>query len=202
MIYSVSGTLVVCESGLAVVEAAGVGYQLSVSDRCFGALTPSLGQKVLLFTHLCVREDGVELFGFLQRDELELFRLLNTVSGVGPKAALAILSALSPDEVISAVLCQDAKALCTAQGIGNKIAQRLILELRDKLAKERSVSGAGSGAIAAPVSSGNAAGEAVNALVVLGYSRQQAMSALSGVDTKNAGVEELIRIGLKNISKQ
>lgn len=202
MIYSLSGTLVVCESGLAVVEACGVGYQCNVSDRCFGALTPNLGQKVLLFTHLCVREDGIELFGFLQRDELELFRMLNTVSGVGPKAALAILSALSPDEVISAVLSQDAKALCAAQGVGNKLAQRVILELRDKLAKERAFTGSasvGSVSVAAP---GNAAGEAINALIVLGYSRQQAVGALSGVDTKNVGVEELIRIALKNISKQ
>lgn len=204
MFYSVKGTLVLCEPGMAVVEAGGVGYQLSVSDRCFGSLQARVGEAVLLFTHLNVREDGVELFGFEERDELELFRLLNTVSGVGPKAALSILSALSPDALVGAIMAEDAKSLCAAQGIGNKIAQRVILELRDKLAKDRLLRPAASGASA--VSSAEEerfnVSEAVNALTVLGYSRQQAQDVFKKRDVSGKSVEALIREGLKLLSSK
>lgn len=205
MFYSVKGTLVVCEPSVAVVEACGVGYQLSVSDRCFGRLQNSVGEQVLLFTHLAVREDGVELFGFEEREELELFRLLNTVSGVGPKAALSILSALSPDGVIGAVMAQDAKSLCSAQGIGNKIAQRIILELKDKLSKDKTfaqVAVSAAGASVRPAGTNANVAEAVNALTVLGYPRQQAVDAFAAMDTSGRSVEALIREGLRALSKQ
>ncbi len=205
MFYSVKGTLVVCEPQTAVIEAGGVGYQLAISDRCFGRLQNSVGEQVLLFTHLAVREDGVELFGFEDREELELFRLLNTVSGVGPKAALSILSALSPEGVVSAVMAQDAKSLCAAQGIGNKIAQRVILELKDKLSKDKTFAQTALGAAgeaARPAGKNANVAEAVNALTVLGYSRQQAVDAFSSLDTSNRSVEALIREGLRVLSKQ
>ncbi|MBE6591270.1 MAG: Holliday junction branch migration protein RuvA [Ruminococcaceae bacterium] len=200
MFYSVNGTLCLCEPGIAVVEAGGVGYQLTVSLRDMGELSRKVGEKVLLYTHLSVREDGVELFGFSQKQELDIFRLLNTVSGVGPKAAMSILGSLSASDVVSAVLAGDAKGLSCAQGIGNKTAQRIILELKDKLAKSKTGDISSAPLAAAAPSRGSAVAEAVNALVVLGYSRQQASEALSGVDVTGKSVEALIREALKALS--
>ena len=200
MFYSINGTLCLCEPGIAVVDANGVGYQLTVSLRDMGALSSKVGEKVLLYTHLSVREDGVELFGFSKKDELDIFRLLNTVSGVGPKAAMSILSSLSASDVISAVLSGDAKGLSCAQGIGNKTAQRIILELKDKLSKTKAGDTAAVSSVGVPSARGSAVSEAVNALVVLGYSRQQASEALGGVDVSGKSVEALIREALKSLS--
>ena len=127
MLYHVKGELVLCEGSLAVVDCGGVGYALTVSATTAERLAPMQGEEVLLFTHLQVREDGVELFGFGGREELSAFRLLISVSGVGPKAAISILSTMTPDRFAYAVCTEDAKALSRAPGIGGKTAARIVL---------------------------------------------------------------------------
>ena len=202
MFYSINGTLILCEPQTAVVEAGGVGYRLTVSDRSFGALQGKLDTKVFLYTHLSVRDDGVELFGFVTKEELELFRQLISVSGIGPKMAVSILGTLSPEALASAVLAQDAKSISAAPGVGLKTAQRIILELKDKLAKNIFVSAAsGTDAAAVPASGAlSEVSEAVNALTVLGYARQQALDAVKGLDTRSKSVETLIREALKSLN--
>lgn len=200
MFYSIRGELTVCEPQCAVIEAGGVGYRLTVTDRCFGEFSNKIGTEVKLYTHLAVREDGIELFGFIDTQELELFKLLNTVSGVGPKAAINILSSLSPEALVSAVVAQDVKAITSAPGVGSKLASRVILELKDKLAggaaKFASVQ------TAVPVQPRSDAAEAVNALTVLGYTRQQAIDSLKGINTEGKSVEAIIREALRALSKE
>ena len=200
MFYSIKVELIHCELSTVVVEAGGVGYQMTVSDRTSGALSDKTGSVVRLFTHLAVREDGVELFGFLSREELEMFRLLNTVSGVGPKMSVSILSALSPDALVSAVISQDVKAITAAQGVGAKIAQRIILELKDKAAKTPSAAFSPINSPSQPSGDISGAAEAVNALTVLGYSRQQAVDAVKGVNTAGKSVEAVIREALRSLN--
>ena len=143
MIYSITGKLVCMEPGFAVVEAGGVGYRCSTTTGTLAKLPPR-GQEVTLLTHLYLREDVLELFGFFTEEELRCFRLLIGVSGVGPKAALAILSALSPQKLMLAIAAGDAKAV-KAPGVGPKLSQRIILELRDKFSAEDLAGGMASG---------------------------------------------------------
>ena len=142
MFYHLQGELCLADATGAVVDCGGVGYQVTISANTANALSDKLGQKVKLFTYLAVREDGVELFGFRTREELSCFKLLITVSGVGPKAALSILSVMTPDRFSFAVCTEDAKALAKAPGIGSKTAARIVLELKDKISKD-TVSGIG-----------------------------------------------------------
>ena len=180
MIYSVNGEIIHLEQNLVVVECGGVGYACRATFNTVSGLR--LGDNVMLFTYLNVREDAVELFGFADQTELNCFKMLITVSGVGPKAAIAILSDLTPQAFALAVVNGDSKALTRAQGIGNKIAQRIVLELKDKLAKDNSAfETAEIPDIRVPVSNNNIS-EATSALVVLGFSSQQASKALEGVD--------------------
>ena len=196
-----------CEGGLAVVDCGGVGYALTVSTTTAEQLSPMLGSEVLLFTHLQVREDGVELYGFGGREELSAFRLLITVSGVGPKAAISILSTMTPDRFAYAVCTEDAKALSRAPGIGGKTAARIVLELKDKISKDQM-----SGDLASlkdtktartPVS--GASGrlkEAEDALGVLGYSRAQIASVLREIDTAALSLEDIIKAALRRFSEK
>ncbi len=180
------------------VDCGGVAFSCSSSMGTIGAL-PAIGQTVTLYTHLSVREDGMELFGFATKQELQYFRLLIGVNGVGPKAALSLLSAHKPEAIALFVASGDAKALTKAPGIGTKIAQRIIMELKDKLgaelpdrmpAKTVSVSsGAGFG--------GNIA-EAVSALAALGFSAADAAKALQDADPAQT-VEDLVRLGLRRM---
>ena len=192
MIYSLSGKLVHTESDLAVIECAGVGYACKTT---FSTLQQIAGKsEVKLYTHLAVKEDAVELFGFATKEELKSFRMLISVSGVGPKAGLAILSACTPSQFALAVATGDSK------GIGTKIAQRIVLELKDKVAKENTISVRGNAAQGfASVPSG-AVEEAVTALVVLGYTEGEAMSVISKLDP-NLSVEELIKKALIGLAK-
>ncbi len=207
MFYYISGALALLEPGIAVLDAGGVGYKLTISGTTYEAMPPFRTVKeppvVKLFTYMAVREDGIELFGFASETELSSFKLLLTVSGVGPKAAMSILSLLTPEKFALAVCTDDKKTISKASGIGPKTAARIILELKDKLMKEQSEESLASlPAVAA--SSGKTSGklhEATDALMVLGYSRAEALAALKDVDTATLELEEIIRVSLKKLMK-
>ncbi len=204
MFYHVRGTLIVCESGYAVVECGGVGYQLTISLNTAERIGGKMNTEVRLFTHLAVREDGVELFGFSSREELSAFRLLIGVSGVGPKAATSILSQLSPDRFAYAVSSGDAKALSRAPGIGAKTAARIILELKDKIASDAVGSSdipAAASASAPTQKAGGKLSEAADALAVLGYSRAEVAEVLRTIDTASLSLEGIITAALRRFSE-
>ena len=191
----------------AVVDAGGVGYKLTISATTHDAMPPHLTTseppEVRLFTHMAVREDGVELFGFGTHEELTAFKMLTSVSGVGPKAAMAILSVFTPEKLAIAICSDDTKAIAKANGVGAKTAARIILELRDKMMKETPsevLAGKTSSAITTGgVGKGNL-GEAQEALSALGYTRAEAISALAGLDASlDSG--ELIRLALKKLMR-
>ena len=199
MIYHVNGTLEYCEIGFCVIDCAGVGYKLTVSDNTFSAICSHIGEKEKLFANLQVREDGVELFGFKTHDEMQAFKLLITVSGVGPKAAMAILSLLTPDRLYQAIISEDIKAISKASGVGAKTAARVVLELRDKVSKQYfAPSSASVPTPSAPVSAKGNLSEALDALVVLGYTRSEAQKALTGIDPK-LDVEKIIPLALAKL---
>ena len=199
MFYSVRGKLIHIEDGLAVVECAGVGFALKTTNNTLSKL-PALQSEVMLYTHFMVREDAMELFGLYDMGELNCFKMMLTVSGVGPKAALAILSQLSPEKFALCVATGDVKSITRAPGVGPKLANRLILELKDKVQNEQIAKGVGMDDIPAPaVLAGANLQEAISALVVLGYSQSEAASALGKLDPE-LPVEELIRQGLRKIA--
>ena len=200
MYYYISGELILAEPNTAVVEAAGVGYQLTISGYTLGKLAGKTGTKVKLFTHLSVREDTMELFGFSSLEELSTFRMLISVSGVGAKSAVSILSLMSPER-FAAVMNGDAKAIAKAQGIGGKTAARVILELKDKIKGDVSSDDGGLyGNEDILTVNENNIGEATNALMVLGYTRAEAAFALKGADPK-ADLEALIKMALAKLMK-
>ena len=199
MYYSIKGTVLLVEANLVVIEAGGVGYQIHTSYPSARMVRP--GETAMLYTCLQVREDAMDLYGFATKQEKECFQLLIAISGVGPKAALAILSSVTPDQLALAVMAQDEKALTVAQGVGKKLAQRILLELKDKLSSggtDVSSGGVSAGAVTMPVA-GSAKDDAIAALVQLGYSRSDAMNALQGVDTAGKSTDELIRAALKRL---
>ena len=193
MLYRLRGSLIHTEPSFAVIECAGVGYKCYTTMNT-QRLLPAVGKEAVLYTHMNVREDAVELFGFSSLGELNCFKLLTSVSGVGPKVGLAILSVLSPEQVAVAVAAGDFKTLTMAQGVGNKLAQRVILELKDKL---KALGGGEEVTAAAGVvnAAGNAA-EAMNALTVLGYTPSDVAPVVAKFDS-SLPVEELIRLTLK-----
>ena len=200
MIYSVRGKLIHTTTSSAVVECAGVGYNCQTTINTLKQI--KIGTEVTLYTYLNVREDAMELFGFATATELETFKTLISVSGVGPKAGLAILSQLSPEQVAMAIATDDVKTITRAPGIGKKIAQRIILELKDKLAKA-AVSDSGfsaeSGEAAAAVS-GNVP-KAIEALGVLGYTPADVSPVLATLDS-SLPVEQLIAMTLRQMGRQ
>ena len=201
MFYYLSGTVAHIEPYLAVIDCSGVGYACRTTSYTLSALKK--GERGKLFTHLNVREDAVELYGFATAEELRLFQQLISVSGVGPKAALSILSASTPANLALSIITGDEKALTAAQGVGKKIAQRVILELKDKLAKGQSISAAGEN-ISGPavtVIPQNKLSEASAALAVLGYSQGEINTALKGIDIDAQPLEQIIRLALKNMVK-
>ena len=204
MFYYISGKLAYSNPNTAVIDAGGVGYKMTISENTFNALprTNSDGYA-RLYTYMAVREDDVELFGFISEAELSSFKLLLTVSGVGPKAAISILSLLTPEKFALAVCTEDRKTIAKAQGIGPKTAARVILELKDKLIKTTDigeVAGASFESPAAPTGSGKLA-EAQDALLVLGYSRSEALNVLKNIDTQSLELEEIIKRALKLLIK-
>ncbi len=203
MFYYIEGQVALLEQGLAVVDCGGVGYACHTSQNTVGQL--KTGQTARLYTYLYVREEAFDLYGFAEREELNCFKMLIGVSGVGPKAALAILSAAAPSQLALAILTEDVKLLTRAPGVGKKIAQRIVLELRDKMAKGQLE---GAAAQAAALSAAPAAGEvnhtqeAVAALMVLGYTQAEALLAMEGLDTAAMTAEEIIRQCLKKLAIQ
>ncbi len=198
MFYYIKGELVYTDPTTAVVDCNGVGYKMCVSKNTLSRLT-KIGEKVCLYTHFHVREDAVELLGFYTEAELEAFKLLITVSGIGPKAAMSILSVLTPEKFALAVTVGDTKAIAKASGVGSKTAARVILELKEKVAKSFPTENAADVEIpdTDALSFGNTE-EAVNALVVLGYSGQEARSALKGVDPL-LSLEDMITAALRKM---
>ena len=195
MIYYVSGPVTVLEPGLAVVECGGVGYGCRITAYTAGQL--KLNQHVRLYITESIREDAFELYGFSSKEEQQCYELQTSVNGVGPKAALAILSAGGPQNFTLAVMTGDEKMLTAAQGVGKKLAQRIILELKDKLGgstMELDFSAGSVASVAAPT--GNATALARAALQELGYSPAEIQTALKGADP-NATTEELVRHALR-----
>lgn len=201
MFYYLDGTVAELLPYLAVIDCGGVGYACKTTNNTLASLKK--GQRGKLYTYLNVSEDVFDLYGFATQKELATFKLLIGVSGVGPKAALAVLSAGTPESLAMAIVTGDEKALTAAPGIGKKIAQRIILELKDKMARESGgeldFSG-GKGAPAAAVFS-NKATEAAQALAVLGYTSAEVSMALKGVDVEGLPLEEIIRQSLKKMVK-
>ena len=188
------------EPYLAVIDCGGVGYACRTTNQSLSRLTA--GEKGKLFTHLYVREEIFELYGFATEDELNCFRLLIGVSGVGPKAALSILSATTPEGLAMSIITGDEKALTVAQGIGKKIAQRIILELKDKLAKGQiAPKGESYGGTGVTVIPQNKSSEAAAALAVLGYSQSEVSLALQGVDVEALSLEDIVKQALKKMVK-
>lgn len=201
MYYYLSGTIAHVEPYLAVMDCGGVGYACRTTSYTLSQLKK--GEKAKLFTFLSVREDAMDLYGFASQEELKLFQQLISVSGVGPKAALGILSSGSPANLAMNIITGNEKALTAAQGVGKKIAQRIILELKDKLAKGQTVSASGD-SIAGPsvtIIPQNKGSEAAAALAVLGYSQAEINLALKGIDLENLPLEQIIRLALKNMLK-
>ena len=198
--YYVSGTVAQLGPYLAVIDCGGVGYACRTTNYTIGKL--NMGKAAKLYTHMYVREDLVELYGFASESELGCFRMLIGVSGVGPKAALAILSSNTPEGLAMAIVSGNEKALTSAPGIGKKIAQRIILELKDKLAKGQLSTGGGeSFAGGITVIPENKASEASAALAVLGYSQSEIAAALKGIDLDTLPLEDVIRQALKKMVK-
>lgn len=202
MIYHLNGTLELCEEGSCVIDCGGVGYKLSISDNTYASILPHINEKMKLLTYLQVREDCVELYGFKTNDELSAFKLLITVSGVGPKAAMSILSLLTPDKLSLAICSEDTKTISKASGIGAKTAARVVLELKDKISKQvfASSDAVAASQVATSFSKSSSLSEALDALVVLGYSRSEAQRALSGIDP-SLDVTKIIPLALAKLMK-
>ena len=199
MFYSLSGIYLHSELGFVVIECGGVGFKCATTMNTLKKL-PKIGEKATVFTHLNVREDALDLFGFADMGELNCFKMLISVSGVGPKAGLAILSELSPEQFALSVATGDAKALTRAQGVGAKLAQRIVLELKDKVKGETFSASMDMQSLGNLPSEGGNTGEAISALVVLGYTRSEASLAVGRCD-QTAKVEEIIKQALKQLVK-
>ncbi len=194
MIYYVSGPVTVLEPGLAVIDCAGVGYGCRITAYTAGQL--KLNQSARLYVTESIREDAFDLYGFISKEEQHCYELLTSVNGVGPKAAMAILSAGGPQNFTLAVMTGNEKMLTAAQGIGKKIAQRIILELKDKVGGGSAELDFTAGPAATPIQTGNAAALAHAALQELGYSAAEINAALKGVDP-NSTTEEMVRHALR-----
>ncbi len=198
MIYSVNGTVEVIEPNLAVIDCGGVGYACRTTANTISQL--KIGETAKLLTYLAIREDAAELFGFADTAELNCFKMLISVSGVGPKAALSILSGMTPQSFALCVASGDSKTLTNAPGIGKKTAERIVLELKDKVSKQDVAAGVKGSPIPVVAAASNTVAEAVSALMVLGYTNTEATNALSGLDPASPA-DELIKAGLKKLAR-
>lgn len=200
MFYSLTGELVFSDSTSAAVNCNGIAFLCKVSMNTLKKLGPE-GSKVTLYTYLSIRQDGMDLYGFYDREEKDFFIMLTSVSGVGPKAAMAILSSLEPSQLALSIASGDYKALTRAQGVGPKVAQRVVLELKDKVAKGLEGTDQ-TGTLSGGNSSGasTAVSEAISALVMLGYSQAEASRAVAKVDPA-LKTEQILKLALKNLSR-
>ena len=202
MYYYLKGELAYREGNICVIDCGGVGYKLTISMITADAMLSKLGKQVKLYTHLAVREDGIELFGFGSCEERECFHKLIGVSGIGPKVALSILSTHTPDKLAFAIASEDVALIAKTPGIGKKTASRIILELRDKLTIEASDDTfVGSGTSAPILSPKNTnLSEAMEALMVLGYDKATITGALKGIDP-SMDAANIIKAALKKLSR-
>ena len=200
MFYYLKGKIAALEPYLAVIDCAGVGFACNTSMRTLSML--QIGQETTLYTHCNIREDAFDIFGFSTQAEIRCFRMLTGVTGVGPKAALSILSGNSPEELAMAIVGGNEKALTLAPGVGKKLAQRIILELKDKISKELNDTDLGFSLPAIPAEqAGDKSNDVAAALSVLGYSPAEIAAALRKVDISALTVEEAIREVLKTSLK-
>lgn len=201
MFYYLRGEVALLELNLVVMDCGGVGFSVNTTTNTISKL--KVGEQARLFTHCSIREDAFDIYGFATKTELEVYRLLISVTGVGPKAALAILSAVTPDGLKMAVVTQNEKMLTAAPGVGKKIAQRILLELKDKLGAvtELDLSG-GESVTVAPIGPGSRATEAVQALQVLGYEQNDINGAMKGIDVEHMETQDIIKAALKAMMKQ
>lgn len=203
MIYSVSGQLLLLQPAdayyVAVIESGGIAFEIKTTMTT-AAACPKKGESTRLFTYLHVREDIMELYGFADIEELNCYKMLISVSGVGPKAALSILSDLNPSQFALCIASGDNKTLTRSKGIGGKTAQRIVLELKDKISNDQIASEIAVGDSVQNVLGGGNMSEAVSALIVLGYTKSESSQALKGVDSSSS-VEEMIKIALKALAR-
>lgn len=202
MIAFIKGTVDSLSEGKMILESHGIGYELNIPSSVFDAGVRE-GEELKIYTHMSVREDGISLFGFLSREDLEIYRMLIGVSGIGPKAALAVLSTLSADNLRFAVLSEDVQAIAKTPGIGKKTAQKLILELKDKFDLQEAFEQKLAGNQAAAVRSAgepDAFQDAVQALTALGYSGTEALQAVKKVEiTEGMDSEAVLKAALKHM---
>ena len=206
MFYYINGKLAMLDPNFAVIDAGGIGYKMTISQNTYSSMPPYLSvsepSTVRLYCYMAVREDGVELFGFISEDELSAFKMLITVSGVGPKAAISILSQLSPSKLSIAICTEDKKSISQASGIGPKTAARIILELKDKLKSQFTDDEIeDTSNIISSVPNSNKLSDAQDALAVLGYSRNEALTALKGINTDSLELDEIIKLALKKLMR-
>lgn len=199
MIYNLRGKLTACDISFIVVECGGVGF------KCFTSLNTAkqlgeIGKEINVFTHLAVREDAMDLYAFATTAELDAFKLLITVSGIGPKAAVAILSELTPDRLALCIAFGDAKSITAAQGVGKKTAERVVLELKDKIGSIATEAASATVSNLQKNIDNSASAEAIEALVSLGYSQSDAAVVVGSLDS-SMSVDEMIRYGLKELAK-
>ncbi len=199
MIASLNGKLIYTDAATAVIECGGVGIRCFATANTLAKL-PSVGSQVFLHTVMVVKEDALDLYGFLTAQELECFKLVTSVSGIGPKMGLSLLSEFTPERIQLLIISNDAKGLTAASGIGLKGAQRIILELKDKLGKSTDLRGADLSGAAAAVSN-SASKEAIAALTALGFTHSEAVSAVSSLDL-SLDTQQLIKLALKQLSKR
>ena len=204
MYYHIEGTLTHKDANLCVLDCAGVGYKLNISYTTFTKL-PETGAKVKLFTHLVVKDDALDLLGFYDLSEKNAFLMLTSISGIGVKVATSVLSVLTPERFAFAVVSGDYKEIALAHGVSAKTAQKIILELKDKIEKENVTSSKSAGLDSRFTdnhmpATGNIRGDATVALMALGYSRAEASDALKNVDLSKS-LEEIIKLGLRNLAR-
>ena len=199
MFYYIDGIVTVMEANLAVLDCGGVGYACHTTGYTLSQL--QIGRKHKLYTYCNIKEDAFDIFGFSTKEELNCFNRLIGVSGVGPKVALAILSATTPSQFTLAVMTGDEKTLTMAQGVGKKMAQRIILELKDKVSGDVPAGEIG-GASVITAAAGNKASEAAAALASLGYSQSEIGTALKGIDVERMSLEDIVRSALRAMVMQ
>jgi len=200
MFSYIKGILVAKSIGYVIIDVGGVGFKIFMSETSIKKLGET-GEEVKVFTHMQVREDDISLYGFTTNEELRMFELLISVSGVGAKSAIAMLSNISPSSFALAVISNDIKSLTKIPGIGSKTAQRIVLELKDKLKTEESISNNSNEEIIVAIQDDNKTSEAVQALKVLGYTSVEIERVLSTLDTNNMSVEDIIRKALINLGR-
>ena len=199
MFYYINGTVTVLDANLAVLDCGGVGYACYTTGNTLSQL--QLGKQSKLYTYCHVKEDAFDIYGFYTKEELNCFNRLISVSGIGPKVALAILSTVTPSQFTLAVVTGNEKSLTMAQGVGKKMAQRIILELKDKLAGEQLEYSTAASNVIVPTSN-NKASEAYAALASLGYSQSEIGTALKGLDIEKLSLEEIVRHALRAMVMQ